>query len=129
MTRRESTTGTLVAPADLQRQFAAACGLPVAKPRIHVRATEREVPAVEYRRIPHAAHYHVVNHLLGTAGHDLEQWDYAQPARLPRPEGVAADAQYHSGFVRDGVQHWTYVRRAPLSADFDCAHCAARGSL
>lgn len=40
-----TTHSSKQAPADLQRQFAAACGLPVAKPRIHVRATEREITA------------------------------------------------------------------------------------
>lgn len=75
--------------------------------------------AVTYARIPHAAHY---PHIGG--GHDLEQWTYAQPERLPVPEGVPADAEYHSGSRSEGVQSWHYVRTAPLSPGI-CERCPA----
>lgn len=72
-----------------------------------------------YRRIPHAAHY-AYNHPAG--GHDLEQWTFAAPVNK-RPEDVPRDAEYHSGFVKDGVQYWVYVRTAPLSPG-GCKRCA-----
>lgn len=74
---------------------------------------------ITYRRAEHAAHYHPAN---AAKGHDLESWDVA--GDLPRgrygdpvrPEGVPASAEYHSGYIdADGVQHWFFVRRAPLS--------------
>ena len=76
-------------------------------------------PAITYSRHAHAAHY-AYGH--PAVGHDLEQWRYAQPERLPRPAGVPADAKYHSGSVIAGVQFWLYVRIAPLSAGV-CGRC------
>ena len=69
-----------------------------------------------YGRERHAAHTG-----LGT-GWDLDRWTYAAPTRLPTPEGVPADAEYHHGFVEGGVQHWVYYRKAPLSPG-RCATC------
>jgi hypothetical protein len=73
---------------------------------------------VTYSREPHAAHY-AYDH--PKRGHDLERWSYAQERRLPVPVGVPRNAEYHSGFMRDGMQHWTYVRTAPLTGS--CAFC------
>ena len=76
-----------------------------------------------YTRIPHAAHY---SYGHPAVGHDLEQWDYAQPQRLPVPPDVAPNAEYHSGYLdRQGVQHWVYVRTAPLSPG-ECPRCTGR---
>lgn len=69
-----------------------------------------------YSRERHAAHTGP-----GT-GWDLEKWDVVAPT-LPASPPVPADAEYHSGYVdRAGVQHWIYVRRAPLS-EGTCVWC------
>lgn len=74
-----------------------------------------------YRRAQHAAHYG-----NGT-GHDLESWDVEQPFwTSPRPDDVPADAEKHSGYVEGGVQHFVYVRRAPLTGPA-CPLCTLRG--
>jgi len=70
----------------------------------------------DYKRVPHAAHYHG-----GGRGHDIEQWTFASPVNK-RPDDVPRDAQYHCGFVKDGEQHWIYVRRAELSPG-TCSRC------
>lgn len=71
---------------------------------------------VSYRRIHHAAH-------TGRgAGWDLEEWTAQVDRRDPRPAEIPADAKYHSGFLRDGVQHSVYVRRAPLG-EGPCSQC------
>lgn len=77
--------------------------------------------SVVFERIQHAAHY-------GNGGHDLDTWTYAQPERLPCPASVPRDAQYRSGFLRNGVQHWIYVRIAPLS-DGTCVRCNVDGGI
>lgn len=66
---------------------------------------------VTRKRIPHAAHYY------GGGGHDLEEFVYAQPKRGPVPPEVPTDAEYQCGFIHDGVQHWVWTRRAPLSPE------------
>lgn len=73
---------------------------------------------VEYKRVPHAAHYTDGR----SGGHDLEQWTFVAPTNR-RPDNVPQGAEYHSGFMKDGVQHWVYVRRAELSPG-TCARCA-----
>lgn len=79
---------------------------------------------VATRRIQHAGHYaYGVTHQKYGRGHDLEEWTYAQPARLPKPSSIPSDAEYHSGFVRDGAQHWVYLRRAPMTGT--CPRCAS----
>lgn len=71
---------------------------------------------VIYQRREHAAH-------TGPGeGWDLEQWSYPQPERTPSPKDVPTNATYHSGAVIDGVQWWTYVRKAPLSPG-KCSRC------
>lgn len=82
------------------------------------------IASVTYRRIPHAAHYEGQQ----GKGHDLEQWDVVgDVARSPRtghpvaPVEVPRDAEYHSGYQQDGVQHWLFVRTAPLTGT--CARC------
>ncbi len=81
--------------------------------------------AVVYRRAPHAAHY---GYGHPAKGHDLESWDVVQLLwESPRPDGVPADAVKNHGYVKDGVQHFVYVRRAPLSAG-GCDRCAASTS-
>lgn len=86
-------------------------------------------PAV-YRRIPHAAHY-APGHPL--KGHDLERWDVESPKRPTGAELTAAmvpcTARYHSGYVKDDVQHWIFVCEAPLTAGHPCAHCEATTPL
>jgi len=67
--------------------------------------------------VRHAAHY-----LGGNNGHDLTQWTYAQDQRLPVPANVPRDAEYHVGFIKDGVQHWVYHRRAKFSPG-KCDRC------
>lgn len=64
---------------------------------------------VVYTRAKHAAHYHGL-----ATGHDLETWTFAGPVNVRHPE-IPAGAEYHHGFLRDGVQHWVYARRAPFS--------------
>ena len=86
-------------------------------------------PAV-YRRIPHAAHYPPGHPLKG---HDLEQWDVASP-RKPTPTELTAamvpcTARYHSGYVKDGVQHWVFVCEAPLTAGHACGACGTATAL
>lgn len=71
-------------------------------------------PVIAPQRIPHAAHYG------NGSGHDLEQWDVTTPAEI---EALPRDAEYHSGYVQHGRQHWLYVRRAPLSPG-KCPRCA-----
>ena len=80
---------------------------------------------VTYRRIQHAGHYAAPP---TDQGHDLEQWDVA--GELPRgprtgdpvaPPEVPRDAGYHSGYRSGGVQHWVFVRRAPLTGS--CPRC------
>jgi len=78
-----------------------------------------EVTVVEYSREPHAAHYG--RYAGERKGHDLERWTFASPINA-RPIGVPANTEYHVGFLRDGVQHWVYVRIAPLSAG-TCPRC------
>lgn len=78
---------------------------------------------ITYRRIQHAGHY------AAGAGHDLESWDVTGDVErssrtgdpMP-PLGVPLDATYHSGHVDDGVQHWTFTRRAPLTGT--CPRCS-----
>ena len=83
----------------------------------------RLTPTVSFRRFPHATHYQ------GGGGHDLEQWDVI--GELPRghggnrvaPSDVPRNAEYHSGYLDDAkVQHWLFVRRAPLTGS--CSRCA-----
>ena len=82
-------------------------------------------PVVTYRRVSHAAHYAPTH---PDRGHDLEQWDYAQPSRLPVPAGVGLGAEWHVGYLNAyGVQHWVYVRRAPLTGE-TCPRCPAQKS-
>lgn len=72
--------------------------------------------AVTYSREKHAAHTG-----QGT-GWDLERWIFASPTNV-RPQGVPVDAEYHVGFLdAANVQHWVYVRRAPLSTE-RCPFC------
>jgi hypothetical protein len=81
---------------------------------------------VIYGRIQHAAHYAYTH---PAKGHDLEQWDVT--GDLPRgprtgdpiaPSVVPRDAVYHYGYLdKDGVQHWLFTRRAPLTGN--CARC------
>lgn len=79
--------------------------------------TPEPAAAVTYRRVPHAAHYGAAN-----TGHDLEQWDVAQPFAAPHPDAVPADAEKHSGYIaRDGKAHTLFVRRAPLTGT--CPRC------
>jgi hypothetical protein len=87
---------------------------------------EANMNQISYRRVQHAAHY---GYSHPAKGHDLEQWDVvAELARGVRsghpvaPAEVPADAEYHSGYRRDGVQHWIFVRRAPLTGS--CPHCS-----
>lgn len=77
-----------------------------------------------YRRIPHAAHYAYSHPAMG---HDLEEWDITDSGTIVphRVDGVPEDAHYSHGYVRDGVQHWIYTRRAPLSPG-QCDRCAER---
>jgi hypothetical protein len=83
---------------------------------------------VTYRRAKHAAHY---DYSHPAKGHDLEQWDVAGDLpHEPRtgnpiaPPEVPRDAEYHSGYLaRDGVQHWLFVRTAPLTGT--CVRCCA----
>lgn len=77
-------------------------------------------PVVRTGRAQHAAHYGFGH---PAKGHDLEWWDYAQTERLPVPEGVPTDAEYHSGYLVGDRQWWHYVRRAPLSGPA-CARCS-----
>jgi hypothetical protein len=84
------------------------------------------VSAVAYHRAQHAAHY-----MFGDLriGHDLESWTVASNTRTPADARTFAgaelpcDAEYHHGFVSNGVQHWVFVRIAPLTGDL-CARCA-----
>lgn len=78
---------------------------------------------VAYQRIEHAGHYgRGIDGIV--CGHDLEQWDVAAPVRPLRPDGVPVDAEYHSGYVKDGVQHWLFIRVAALSPG-ECDWCKA----
>lgn len=72
--------------------------------------------SIAIRITKHAAHY-----MGGIGGHDLEISTFAAPVRV-RPEGLHPDAEYHSGYVADGVQHWVYTRKLPLSPG-RCAYC------
>ena len=82
---------------------------------------------VTYRRVQHAAHYS--NHPM--KGHDLEQWDVEgnlqrgdRTGKPIAPDGVPNDAQYHSGYrTGEGVQHWVFVRVAPMTGT--CRRCEA----
>ncbi len=60
-------------------------------------------------------------------GWDLDTWDVVgvewQPGQ-PKPSGVPADAEYHSGHRLSDGQHWYFTRKAPLS-EGTCAACAA----
>lgn len=76
---------------------------------------------IEYQRHRHAAHYG------NGRGHDLELWHVRQAIRDARPACVPSDAEYHSGFVRDGEQWKTYARRAELSGGA-CRFCKSRAS-
>lgn len=73
-----------------------------------------------YRRIRHAARYG----RPGT-GHDLEQWDVEggvmRDGVPPRP-GIPITAEYHHGYVREGMQHWVFTRRAPFG-EGTCERC------
>jgi hypothetical protein len=81
------------------------------------------VTAVKYRRIQHAGHYGYAGaDSRDRLGHDLEEWVYAKKSRLPVPNHVPGDAHYHSGFMRDGTQHWVYTRIAPMTGT--CPICA-----
>jgi hypothetical protein len=71
--------------------------------------------AITYSRAKHAGHY------AGGGGHDLESWDVVSPTRFHR-DGVPNDAEYHSGYLKDGIQYWRFVRCAPLS-EGTCAMC------
>lgn len=80
------------------------------------------VSGTTYRRSKHAAHYE-------GGGHDLESWTVPSNTRTPAEARTFAgsdlprDAEYHHGFVSpDGVQHWVFVRTAPLTGD-DCERC------
>ncbi len=76
-----------------------------------------------YRRIKHAAHYAPAH---PAKGHDLEEWivrSEERPEVARRGTDVPSDAEYHSGYVHEGAQHWVYVRRAPLSPE-PCSRCA-----
>jgi hypothetical protein len=70
-----------------------------------------------YSRERHAAH----TSTTPPTGWDLERWDVTSPTL---PTSPVAGAEYHCGYVdRDGVQHWIFTRRAPLS-DGTCVWCA-----
>lgn len=78
----------------------------------------------EYRRVHHAAHYGP-----GCGGHDLEEWSApVAPGKRPgdRPEGVPADAEWHVGFIREGVQWTTWIRVAPFGEGY-CDRCRPSG--
>lgn len=64
---------------------------------------------ISSRVAKHAAHY-----MGGIGGHDLEVYTFAAPTNV-RPSDMHPDAEYHSGYVSQGVQHWTYTRKLPLS--------------
>jgi hypothetical protein len=67
-------------------------------------------------RETHAAHYAYVG-----GGHDLEWFTFPSPRNVRHPE-LPSDAEYHSGFLKDGVQHWSYIRKLPLSPG-KCPRC------
>jgi hypothetical protein len=75
-----------------------------------------------YRLIKHAGHYGREEGSGVMRGHDLEQWDVAAETRPLNPAGVPRDAEYHSGYVEGGVQHWLFTRKAPFSPD-ECERC------
>ena len=80
-------------------------------------AAKFTVGDVVYQRAQHAAHY---GRSSPVAGHDLELWTFASPENV-RPDTVPADADFHTGHMVKGVQHWTYIRRAPLTGT--CSFC------
>lgn len=67
------------------------------------------------RRIPHAAHY-MYEH--PAKGHDLIELDVTSEKRPAAPLGF----DWHSGYVKNGRQHWVFTKRAPLSSG-TCARC------
>lgn len=81
---------------------------------------------ISHRLIKHAAHY-MYDH--PARGHDIEQWVTASGDSTDRPSfaarvavGVAPDADYHSGYVKDGRQHWVWVAKRPFSSG-TCGRC------
>lgn len=78
-----------------------------------------------FSRERHAAHY---DHDHPAKGHDLFWWDFAAPTRprvapgAPYP-GVPHGAEYHSGYLENGVQRWRFVALAPFSQDHTCVRC------
>lgn len=73
---------------------------------------------VTYTREAHAAH----DMFSGKVLHDLECWDCVLPTyNAPRPCGVPSDAERDFGYVRDGVQHVVFRRRAPATGH--CSSC------
>lgn len=85
-------------------------------------------PSVVHRRARHAAH------TGNGGGWDLDVWDVVgvrRPEEARRELWAAhlpRDAEYHSGYLdKQGVQHWVFVRRAPLSPG-RCPTCPAVAS-
>ena len=83
---------------------------------------------VENRIVRHAAHY-MYDH--PGRGHDLEQWLIAmQPedgTQLPAGShvivlGLPEDARMSYGFCVEGVQHWLFEARRPMSPG-TCERC------
>lgn len=83
---------------------------------------------VKYERVQHAGHYaYDAKHPKYGRGHDLETWTYAQSMRLPVPAIIPSDAEFHHGFLANGVQYWVNTRRAPMTGT--CVDCAAAVTL
>lgn len=87
--------------------------------------TPTEPKLVEHNVISHAAHY------ADGGGHNLARW-VVQLSSKPLTEqiatlGIPATAEYHSGYVHLGKQHWIYVEKRPLSDGY-CPTCSARAS-
>lgn len=71
-----------------------------------------------YSRVVHAAHY------SSRGGHDLERWDVTSVEPTRTDTLVPDDAECSHGYLTsDGVQHWVFQRRAPLSDHPECATC------
>jgi len=79
-------------------------------------------PTVTYKRYAHAAHYQVAPFSDGRNGHDIEEWSYAQAERLPKPDGIPANAEWKVGWFQGGVHLWSYTRIAPMTPAY-CPHC------
>lgn len=72
---------------------------------------------INYRRVPHAAHYE------NGSGHDLEEWVFKADHLNDIPnESVIIGAKYAYGFVDNGFQHWVFTKIAPFSS-VSCERC------